>query len=60
MVIVRLNDSMPTNLGDVLIRLNLHGMASNRVRVAIGHIGGGPADDSGSGAGNPPGAANAA
>lgn len=45
--IVRLNDQMPTDLGDVLIRLNLHGMASNRVRVAIGHIGGGPADDQG-------------
>src|SRR6185369_11065225 len=25
----------------------LHGMASNRVRVAIGHSGGGPADDAG-------------
>ncbi len=45
--IVRLNDQMPADLGDVLIRLNLHGMASNRVRVAIGHIGGGPADDQG-------------
>ena len=45
MVIVRLNDSMPANLGDVLMRLRLHGMASNRVRVAIGQIGGGPADD---------------
>ncbi len=47
MVVVRLNDLMPANLGDVLIRLNLHGMASNRVRVAIGQIGGGPADDPG-------------
>ena len=46
MVVVRLNDSMPANLGDVLVRLNLHGMASNRARVAIGQIGGGPADDS--------------
>ena len=46
MVVVRLNDLMPANLGDVLIRLNLHGMASNRARVAIGQIGGGPADDS--------------
>lgn len=45
MVIVRLNDSMPANLGDVLLRLRLHGMASNRVRVAIGQVGGGPADD---------------
>jgi hypothetical protein len=45
MVIVRLNDSMPPNVGDVLMRLRLHGMASNRVRVAIGQIGGGPPDD---------------
>lgn len=47
MVVLRLNDSMTSNLGDVLVRLNLHGMASNRVRVAIGQIGGGPADDPG-------------
>jgi uncharacterized protein (DUF1800 family) len=46
MVVVRLNDNMTSNLGDVLVRLNLHGLASNRVRVAIGQIGGGPADDS--------------
>lgn len=46
MVVVRLNDLMAANLGDVLVRLNLHGMASNRARVAIGQIGGGPADDS--------------
>jgi uncharacterized protein (DUF1800 family) len=46
MVVLRLNDNMPSNLGDVLVRLNLHGMASNRVRVAIGQVGGGPADDS--------------
>ena len=47
MVVLRLNDSMTNNLGDVLVRVNLHGMASNRVRVAIGQIGGGPADDPG-------------
>ncbi len=46
MIVVRLNDLMTANLGDVLVRLNLHGMASNRARVAIGQIGGGPADDS--------------
>ena len=46
MIVVRLNDLMPANLGDVLVRLNLHGLASNRARVAIGQIGGGPADDS--------------
>lgn len=38
MIIVRLNDAMSDNLGDVLIRLNLHGMSSNRVRLAIGHL----------------------
>src|SRR5881394_4032159 len=46
MVVVRLNDLMPASVGDVLVRLNLHGVASNRARVAIGQIGGGPADDS--------------
>src|SRR5262249_18497179 len=52
MVVLRLNDSMAGNLGDVLVRLNLHGIASNRVRVAIGQIGGGPSDDPGA-AGTP-------
>lgn len=47
MVVMRLNDLMTGNLGDVLIRLNLHGVSSNRVRIAIGQIGGGPADDPG-------------
>ena len=46
MIIVRLADDLG-DVGDVLLRLNLHGMASNRVRVAIGHSGGGPADDAG-------------
>jgi len=46
MFIVRLADDMG-DLGDVLLRLNLHGMGSNRVRVAIGHMGGGPVDDVG-------------
>jgi uncharacterized protein (DUF1800 family) len=45
MIVLRLNDLMTSNLGDVLIRLSLHGMGSNRVRVAVGQIGGGPADD---------------
>ncbi|MEP6921317.1 MAG: DUF1800 family protein [bacterium] len=44
MVIVRLNDNLG-NVGDVLLRLNLHGVASNRVRLAMGSIGGGPAVD---------------
>ena len=46
MIIVRLADDLG-DTGDVLLRLNLHGMSSNRVRVAIGHAGGGPADDAG-------------
>ena len=44
MIVLRLNDSMG-DLGDVLVRLNLHGVSSNRVRVGIGHVGGGPSDD---------------
>ena len=46
MIVVRLSDDMG-DLGDVLLNLNLHGMMSNRVRVGIGHVGGGPADDVG-------------
>ena len=46
MFIVRLADEVG-DVGDVLIRLNLHGMSSNRVRIAIGHEGGGPTDDVG-------------
>ncbi len=46
MIIVRLNDGM-RDLGDVLVRLNLHGVSSNRVRLGIGHVGGGPADEVG-------------
>ncbi|MDX6613207.1 MAG: hypothetical protein QOD75_2393 [Blastocatellia bacterium] len=46
MIVLRLNDAMG-DLGDVLIRLNLHGVSSNRVRLGIGHIGGGPTDDLG-------------
>src|SRR6185503_4551858 len=47
MIVVRLADDLG-DVGDVLLRVNLHGMSSNRVRVAIGHSGGGPADDVGS------------
>ncbi|HLE61543.1 MAG TPA: DUF1800 family protein, partial [Pyrinomonadaceae bacterium] len=46
MLIVRLADDLG-DVGDVLLRINLHGMSSNRVRIAIGHVGGGPADDPG-------------
>src|SRR5436190_1011835 len=43
-VVVRLNDSLG-DAGDVLVSINLHGTASNRVRIGIGHVGGGPPDD---------------
>ena len=46
MFVLRLPDDLG-DVGDVLLRLNLHGVASNRVRIAIGHSGGGPADDQG-------------
>ena len=46
MVALRLSDDL-ADVGDVLLRLNLHGMSSNRVRIAIGHSGGGPVDDAG-------------
>src|SRR5438132_6497467 len=46
MIILRLNDNMASNMGDVLVGLGLHTMSSNRIRVAIGVNGGGPADDS--------------
>ncbi len=36
MVVVRLNDEMG-DVGDVLLNLNVHGMSSNRVRLAVGH-----------------------
>lgn len=45
-VIVRLHDEMG-DTGDVLIRIRHRGVASNRVRVGIGHTGGGPPDDPG-------------
>jgi len=43
-IVVRLPESLPQS-GDVLVRINYRGVASNRVRVGIGQIGGGPADD---------------
>jgi uncharacterized protein (DUF1800 family) len=44
-VTLRLDDQMTDTLGDVLVRINLHGLSSNRVRIAIGQNGGGPAAD---------------
>src|SRR5260370_4633110 len=45
-IVVRLNPDIG-DAGDVLVRINLHGVSSNRVRIAIGHAGGGPPDDDG-------------
>ena len=46
MIIVRLDDAL-ADAGGVLVRLNLHGVSSNRVCMGVGHVGGGPADDQG-------------
>lgn len=43
-VVLRLNDTIG-DVGDVLVGITWHGMTSNRVRVGIGHVGGGPPDD---------------
>jgi hypothetical protein len=40
-IIVRLSDTM-ADVGDVLVGISYRGVASNRVRLAIGHVGGGP------------------
>ncbi len=44
-VTLRLDEAMTDTLGDVLVRINLHGLASNRVRLAIGQAGAGIAND---------------
>jgi uncharacterized protein GlcG (DUF336 family) len=46
-IVVRLDDQME-NVGDVLVGITFQGVASNRVRVGIGHVGDGPPDDPGS------------
>jgi uncharacterized protein GlcG (DUF336 family) len=43
-VIVRLNENI-VDVGDVLVRIKYQGLTSNRVRVGIGHVGGGLPDD---------------
>ena len=43
-IVVRLASGLPEN-GDVLVRIKYHGVASNRVRVGVGQVGGGPPDD---------------
>jgi uncharacterized protein GlcG (DUF336 family) len=45
-LVLRLGDGME-DLGDVLVRITYRGVSSNRVRVGIGHLGGGPPDDEG-------------
>jgi uncharacterized protein (DUF1800 family) len=45
-VTVRLGEEM-ANVGDVLLRVSLYGVASNRARVSIGRVTAGPADDPG-------------
>src|ERR1700730_15510458 len=45
-VVFRLNDELG-DVGDVLISVSYHSVMSNRVRLGIGHVGGGPADDPG-------------
>jgi hypothetical protein len=47
-VVLRLNDNLG-DVGDVLVRVSYRGVNSNRVRVGIGHVGGGPPDDNGAG-----------
>jgi uncharacterized protein (DUF1800 family) len=46
-VVVLLRPEME-NVGDVLVRINLHGVSSNRVRISIGRATATPADDPGS------------
>ena len=43
-IVVRVSSDLPAT-GDVLVRIKYRGLASNRVRIGIGEIGGGPPDD---------------
>jgi uncharacterized protein GlcG (DUF336 family) len=43
-VVIRVPENLPAT-GDVLVRIKYRGIASNRVRVGIGEVGGGPPDD---------------
>ncbi|MEP6820082.1 MAG: carboxypeptidase regulatory-like domain-containing protein [bacterium] len=45
-VVLRLSDNLG-DVGDVLVRVSYRGSESNRVRIGIGHMGGGPSDDPG-------------
>lgn len=46
-VVVRLDERLDADAGDVLVRVTYRGASSNRVRVGLGHVGGGPPDDAG-------------
>ena len=46
-VVVRLSEQLPEDAGDVLVRITYKGAQSNRVRLGLGHVGGGPPDDPG-------------
>ncbi|MGB8510323.1 MAG: hypothetical protein WCD76_18240, partial [Pyrinomonadaceae bacterium] len=46
-IVVRLGDGLG-DAGDVLVRVSYQGVASNRVRIGVGHTGGGLHDDVGS------------
>ncbi len=45
-VVLKLGDDMG-DAGDVLLAIKYRGAESNRVRIGVGHLGGGPADDAG-------------
>ncbi|HYV00675.1 MAG TPA: SdrD B-like domain-containing protein [Pyrinomonadaceae bacterium] len=45
-VVLRVNDNLG-DVGDVLVRVSYNALASNRVRIGIGHVGGGPPNDQG-------------
>lgn len=45
LLVLRFNDD-PGDIGDLLVRITLRGETSNSVRIGIGHVGGGPLDDS--------------
>ena len=47
-LVVRLAENIPQT-GDVLVRIKYRGLESNRVRVGLGHVGDGPADDTNAG-----------
>ena len=47
-IILRLAEALPET-GDVLVRIKYRGVESNRVRVGLGQVGGGPPDDPNSG-----------